>query len=134
MKLRSLASLGIIACLSLFAMVLLSACGSAIPREGQVETNVSIDEATHSATIQIKSTGDSADIALFLTDPDGNRTRLISANVGAAGGTIDTGGLSPGNYTYTVYAKPHGPGGNGTLPDSAISPENVVATGAFTIP
>ena len=134
MTLRPLAFLGIVACLSLFSIVLLGACGAANPLEAQIETKVSIDEANHSATIQIKSTGGSAEIALFLTDPDGRRHRLLSGNVGAAGGTIDTGELSPGNYSYAVYAKSSEPGDNGTLPDSAISSENMAATRTFTIP
>ncbi len=134
MRLRPVAFLALVVCLTLFAIVLLSACGSANPLQAQIETKVSVDEATNHATIQIKSTGGWIDIALFMTDPEGKRQPLLTGNVGAAGGTIDTGELSPGIYTYMVYAKPQEPGGSAILPDSEISPENLAATGTFTIP
>jgi hypothetical protein len=134
MRLRPIAFLTLVVCLTLFAIALLSACGSATPLQAQIETKVSVDEATNHATIQIKSTGGWIDVALFVTDPEGKRQPLLAGNVSAAGATIDTGELSPGDYTYVVYAKRQEPGDSATLPDSAINPENLAASGTFTIP
>lgn len=109
-------------------------CGSATDTKGSVETRVSVDAGTSSASIEVKATNDWVRIAVFLTRPGGDRVEIGSGNCSTAGATLDTGKLPPGDYSYSVYAKPQVPGDPGGLMDSDIVPANLAATGTFTIP
>lgn len=134
MKSRSLALLLAVFCACLIPSVLSGGCDSAVTGRVLAETSVSIDGTTGSATIEIKATDGWVSIAVFLTAPNGNRTGLASGNCGTAGVMLSTSRLAPGDYTYTVYAKPQAVEGSAILSDDEIVSENIVASEVFTIP
>ncbi len=95
---------------------------------------MSVDNSTHQATISYRTTG-GADIAvLFLTYPDGRRERLVQGNIGRGGANVQTEELSPGNYTYTVYAIPQGNRDPASVPVDEIIGKGCAYTGEFNVP
>jgi hypothetical protein len=88
---------------TLFVTLLVSlwvaGCGSGTA----IETSWSVDGTTRRATIEFHTDGASAIAALYLTYPDGHREMPLKGNVGKAGATLNTGELTAGDYTYTVY-------------------------------
>ena len=133
-KLWTLAHVAMAGWLCLCAVTLLGACGSSATLEARIKTTVSVDQATQRATIHVRTTSGMAMMALFTTSPDGNRNRDLNGDIGTGGATLITGELSPGSYTYTVYAIPLTRGWTGPLPTVPIIQENMVATSTFTIP
>ncbi len=89
----------VVALFSLLALPLAAACAS----QAEVATRVSVEDTTHRATIEVDVHGNGRHvIALFLTYPDGHHEQLLKGS-GGGGATVETGELSSGKYTYTVY-------------------------------
>jgi hypothetical protein len=90
------------AAVALFAFSSPAGCGSGTA----IKTSVSVDNSAHQATISYRTGGDWDIAVLFLTYPNGRREMPLKGNVGGGGANLQTEELSPGNYTYTVYAIP----------------------------
>ena len=71
---------------------------------------------------------------LTLTSPGGDEHTVMSGIYGGAdSGSYTADDLTPGTYTYTLYAVPASPGGPDTLPAADRVPEHIVASDRFVI-
>ena len=97
-------------------------------------TSVSVGHGK--ATIKITANGAYPALTeLTLTSPGGDERTLMSGIYGGAdSGSSTIGDLTPGSYTYTLYAVPASPGGPDAFPAADRVPEYVVASDRFVIP
>jgi hypothetical protein len=121
--------LGVAAPVALFAILLLAGCGSGTA----IETSVSVDNRTHQATISYRTGGDWDIAVLFLTYPGGRRQMPLKGNVGSGGANLQTEELSPGNYTFTVYAIPQENRHPRSVPVDEIVGKGLAYTGEFNV-
>ena len=125
------------------ATVLLVGCASSTSPSPSPASSVAVpDFATRvsvghgKATIKITANGaNSALTELTLTSPGGGeQTVMYGIYGGADSGSFTAEDLTPGTYTYTLYAVPASPGGRDTFPAADRVPEHIVASDQFVIP
>ena len=113
----------------LLAALFFAGCGAG----SSIEASVSVDAETHHATIEYRSDGDFAITVLFLTYPGGHRVMLAKGNVARGGARLDTGELSPGDYSYTVYWIPQGKQDPDSVSAEVLVEDGEVVSGKFTV-
>jgi hypothetical protein len=109
--------------------LLTAACASST----EIKTSVSLDAATHRATINYRTGGAFAMTVLFLTYPDGHREMLGKGNIGSGGASLGTGELLLGDYTYTVYWVPQKDQDSDSVSAETLVADGQAVSGKFSV-
>jgi hypothetical protein len=118
----------------LLLVLLANGCSSKSTADSNLHTTVSVNQTARQATIELSIAGGESLVAVFVTNPTGDRQLKLRSSIDEDGGaSVNIGNLGSGDYVYEVYWIPRGDG----RPE-AVSVEQIVQggaklTGAFTV-